>query len=81
MSHSRALPSRIKQQGMTLIEVMISITISLVLLAGVLQIFASNKATYRVQDAMARVQEGGRFAIHFLTKDLRVIWVAPALAA
>ncbi len=72
MSHSRTTPPRTGQQGMTLIEVMISVTISLVLLAGVLQIFASNKETYRVQDAMARVQEGGRFAIRFLTKDLRM---------
>jgi len=60
------------QRGMTLIEVMISITISLILLAGVMQIFSSNKETYRVQDAMARIQEGGRFAVNFLTKDLRM---------
>jgi len=63
---------RTKQKGMTLIEVMIAITISLILLAGVLQIFIGNKQTYLVQDAVARLQESGRFAVKFLTKDLRM---------
>ncbi|HEC17810.1 MAG TPA: prepilin-type N-terminal cleavage/methylation domain-containing protein [Gammaproteobacteria bacterium] len=63
-------PSR--QRGMTLVETMIAITISLILLAGVLQIFIGNKQTYRVQDAVARLQESGRFAVRFLTKDLRM---------
>ncbi|MBN4079491.1 PilW family protein [Beggiatoa alba] len=61
-----------RQKGMTLIELMIAVTLSLILLAGVLQIFIGNKQTYRVQDAMARVQESGRFAVKFLVKDLRM---------
>lgn len=60
------------QHGMTLVEVMIAITISLILLAGVMQIFTSSRQTYRVQDNMARLQENGRFAINFLTRDLRM---------
>ena len=60
------------QKGLTLVEIMIAITLSLILLAGVLQIFISNKQTYRTQDAMARIQEGGRFGIHFLTSDIRM---------
>ena len=60
------------QHGLTLIEVMISITISLILLAGVMQIFTGSRQTYRVQDNVARLQENGRFAISFLSKDLRM---------
>lgn len=60
------------QQGLTLIEIMIAMTISLVLLAGVGQIYLSSKQTYRVQDGVSRVQENGRFAIEFLTNDLRM---------
>lgn len=63
---------RSRQTGMTLIELMIAITLSLILLAGVLQIFIGNKQTYRVQDAMARLQENGRFAVKFITKDIRM---------
>lgn len=60
------------QHGLTLIEVMIAITISLILLAGVMHIFTGSRQTYRVQDNMARLQENGRFAISFLSKDLRM---------
>lgn len=60
------------QRGLTLIEVMIAITISLILLAGVMQIFTGSRQTYRVQDNMARVQENGRFAMDFLSKDIRM---------
>ena len=60
------------QHGLTLIEVMISITISLILLAGVMQIFTSSRQTYRVQDSMARLQENGRFALSFLSRDVRL---------
>lgn len=61
-----------KQHGLTLVEIMVALTISLVLLAGVLQIFISNQQTYRVQEAAARVQESGRFAINFMAKDIRM---------
>ena len=61
-----------KQTGLTLIEIMIAITLSLFLLGGLLQMVSANKQTYRVQDAMARVQENGRFSLHFLSKDIRM---------
>lgn len=60
------------QRGLTLVEMMIAITISLILLAGVMQIFTGSRQTYRVQDNMARLQENGRFAMDFLSKDIRM---------
>jgi len=61
-----------KQRGLTLVEIMIAVTISVVLLAGVGKVFISSKHTYRVQDALSRVQESGRFATDFLTKSIRM---------
>ena len=61
-----------RQQGLTLIEIMVAVTISLFLMGGVIQIFMGSKQTYRLQDAAARVQESGRFAINFLVKDIRM---------
>ncbi len=73
MKHQKTiLGSRTSQSGLTLIEVMIAITISLLLLSGVIQIFSSNKQVFLVQDASARIQESGRFALHFLVKDIRM---------
>ncbi|MDT8385074.1 MAG: PilW family protein [Gammaproteobacteria bacterium] len=71
MNITLTTPAR-RQQGMTLVEMMIAMTLSLILLAGVLQIFIGNKQTYNVQDAMARLQESGRFAMRFITRDLRM---------
>jgi type IV pilus assembly protein PilW len=61
-----------KQSGLTLVEVMIAITISLVMLAGILTIFASSKATYRSQEASSRLQENGRYAMNRLAADFRM---------
>jgi type IV pilus assembly protein PilW len=60
------------QLGMTLVEIMVAIAISGILLTGVLQIFLSSKQSYRVLEATARVQEAGRFAVSFMTEDLRM---------
>ena len=60
------------QAGMTLVEIMVALTISLVLLAGVMQIFLASKQTYRMQDGMSRLQENARFALHFLDQDIRM---------
>jgi type IV pilus assembly protein PilW len=38
----------------------------------VAQIYLSSKQAYRVQEALARVQENGRIAMEFLTKDIRM---------
>lgn len=59
------------QTGLTLVEIMVAITISLILMAGVSQIYLSNKKTYRTTNAMSRIQENGRFAINFLAQEIR----------
>ncbi len=61
-----------KQTGVSIVEIMVGIAISLILLAGVMQIFITNKQSYRVQQAFSRLQENGRYAMHFLTQDLRM---------
>ena len=62
-------PSR--QLGMTLIEIMVALLIGAFLMAGVLQIFVSSKQTNRMQENLSRVQENGRFALNFISKDVR----------
>jgi len=61
-----------KQQGLSLIELMVAIVISSLLMAGTIQLFINNKQTYRVQEAVSRLQENGRFAMQFLTRDIRM---------
>ncbi len=59
-------------KGFSLVEIMVSLVAGLILSAGVIQIYASNKQTYRVAEANARVQENARFAIDVLSRDLRM---------
>jgi type IV pilus assembly protein PilW len=66
------IPCRSNQSGMTLVEILVALVISLVLIGGVIQIFVGNKLTYRVQDNLSRIQENGRYAIELLNQDIRM---------
>ncbi len=61
-----------KQSGMTLVEIMIAMTLGLVLTGGVIQLFLTSKQTFRMNEAMALVQESGRFALETIARDLRM---------
>lgn len=60
------------QKGMTLIEILIAMLMGIFLLAGVLQIFLNTKQTYRMQEGLSRLQENGRFAMEFISQDVRM---------
>lgn len=57
--------------GLTLVELMIAMVLSLVLMGGVLTIFASGKTTHQLQSGLATVQENGRHALYLLVRDIR----------
>lgn len=63
--------NRRRQQGLTLVELMVALVLAMLVMTGVIQLFIGNKKTYRVQDGLARVQESGRFAVFLMAKDLR----------
>lgn len=58
--------------GFSLIELMISVALGVALLAGVIQIFDSNKQSSRLQHAFVEVQEAGRIAADLLSRDIRM---------
>lgn len=62
----------VRQAGLSLVELMISITLGLVLMGGVVQMFVSSKTVYSTQQNLTRIQETGRLAIEFLSRDLRM---------
>lgn len=55
-----------KQTGMTLVEIMVAVLITGVLMAGMFQIYLSNKRSSRSQDAMAYMNNNARFAMQIL---------------
>ncbi|HIG65419.1 MAG TPA: prepilin-type N-terminal cleavage/methylation domain-containing protein [Methyloprofundus sp.] len=62
-----------KQRGMSLIEIMIALLLGAFLTGGVIQIFLSSSQTYRIQDALAGLQENGRFSMDFIARDMRMV--------
>ena len=63
---------RAGQTGFTLVELMVAVALGLFLVAIMGTIYLGSKATYRSQDAMARLQENGRFAIDTMGANLRM---------
>lgn len=59
------------QRGFSLVELMVAVTIGLVILAAVSGIFVTSKTTYNTQDNLARLQENARFAVYYLSDDIR----------
>lgn len=58
------------RQGFTLVELMVSIVISLVLVLFVSSLYISSKGSYRINDDNARLQEDGRYAMALIGRSL-----------
>ena len=67
------------QQGFSLVEIMVALVISLFLAAGIIQLFISSQQTYRVTQALSRLQENGRFIIDRMAFDIRMAGYHPDL--
>ncbi|MGH8041085.1 MAG: PilW family protein [Rudaea sp.] len=59
-------------RGFTLIELMIAVTLGILISLGLVVLFQATAKTNRVQDAMAQLQETGRYAISRINNDLRM---------
>ena len=58
------------QQGLTLIELMISMTLSLIVIFAVGSILISSNQAASVSDTLADSQETGRFAVDYINRQL-----------
>lgn len=56
-----------------MIEVMVALTLGLLLSAGIITIFSSTSKANKVQNALARLQENGRYAMTRIGADLRML--------
>jgi type IV pilus assembly protein PilW len=59
------------QRGLTLIELMIAMTLGLLLIMGVGNIFLSNQQAFRTSENLAGVQENTRIAFELLSREVR----------
>ncbi len=60
-----------KADGLSLVEVMISLTMGTIVLMGVINLFSANSETYNLLQGQSRMQESARFALSYLSKDIQ----------
>ncbi len=61
-----------RARGFSLIEIMVSLVVSLLLLGGMIQLYIANHRTSGIGNGVADVQEAGRFALEELAESLRM---------
>ena len=66
-----------KQYGVTIVELMVGLMLSLLLVGGVLQVYLGTKTTYEVTEGLSRLQESSRFSIDMLARDIRMAGYVP----
>ena len=64
--------ARPRQQGFSLVELMVAMTIGFIVVAAVGYIYLSSRQSFRLTDNMSRMQENGRLAIETLARDVRM---------
>jgi type IV pilus assembly protein PilW len=60
-----------RQSGFSVVELMVSMTISLLLLAGVLSVLYTSRITYDENARVSRLQEYARASVELMLRDLR----------
>lgn len=58
-------------RGFSLVELMVAMVVGLIILGTVSAIMVNANKNYTATDSTARLQENARFAMHFITTDLR----------
>lgn len=61
-----------QQRGLSLVELLVALALGAFITIGIIQMFTANQETYRVNIGQARMQEGARFAMEFLTAPIRM---------
>ena len=61
-----------KQNGLTLIELLIAMLLGTLMILGATSMFTANKRIYKEVDYQGRLAENARFAMEMIIRDLRM---------
>jgi len=70
-----------RQGGMSLVELLVALSLSLFLTAGIVQVFASNRATFAFNEGLGRIQENARFSLDHIAFNARMAGYSGCLAS
>ncbi|NUT77519.1 prepilin-type N-terminal cleavage/methylation domain-containing protein [Pseudomonas sp. C1C7] len=70
-----------RQKGFGLIELLIALTLSLIVVLGVVQVFIAAKNTFLSQNSAAAIQEDARFVLSKMIQEIRMVGMFGCLGA
>ena len=70
------------QNGFSIVELMIALALGSLITLAAVQLFSTNQRTFQLQQGLTDVQEQGRFALDYISRDLRTMGLRdPAVAS
>ncbi len=72
------MPRRTRQRGLTLIELMISLTLGMIIMIAVISAYLAASGAGRTAEAIGRLNEDGQTALTILSQQLRMAGVNPS---
>ena len=60
------------QRGVTLVELLIALALSLAVLVGLSAVYVASKQSFKFQETAGRLQEDGAYALETIARDLRM---------
>jgi type IV pilus assembly protein PilW len=76
-TRSKLAPGKTLSRGMSLIELMVSVTIGLLVVGSAIAIFISNRQTYTATENVGRIQENMRTSYELIARDIREAGASP----
>jgi type IV pilus assembly protein PilW len=61
-----------QQRGLSLIELLVALTVGSVLIAGSVYVYSQSRKTHTTTDAIARLQENGRYVFSVIEPDIQL---------
>src|SRR3569833_2725556 len=61
-----------RPSGMTLVELLVALTMGLLVIAGIGQIYTAATRSYEIHSSMSRLQDVGRYSIETITRDIQL---------
>ena len=72
--------NRHSQRGLTLVELLVAVVLSIFLAGGIVQIFVGNRVSFAFNDGLARIQENARLSLEQMAFTSRMAGHAGCLA-
>ena len=61
----------LKMKGFSVVELLVTVVLNALVILAITQLYTQNRSSFEAQDETTRMLENGRFAMEFITRDIR----------